>query len=411
MNESKLIKISFIGDIMCEKPLLKASKDKNGKYDFNKVFKPIINHFRESDYVVGNLETVCAGEEYKYTNHIYNFNTPDEFIEAISNAGIDMVTTANNHCLDRGIEGLKRTHRLLDDYNIEHTGTFDSIEESEEILIKDISGVKVAFLSYTYGTNTKQNGIKLNVDNKHIVNLLQPQTLNFYSNKEVKNIKEIISKYVFKVVTLEQLIKLKKILNKPYNSPRIDDNIENIDIEYLDRIRKDIEKAKSQADFVVMCMHSGGQFNKEPGEFSKYMMDFMAENGVDIVVGTHPHIVQKYELINNKMIGIYSLGNFNISPSSVYLLNEYLPDYSIMLHLYLNSHNSSLEKATFTILKMVEDKKQYVSVYPIKDLFDNMHTKNEKERVVEDITKIHNLFLGGNSKKIEVLDEYEIKIN
>src|SRR5699024_5209166 len=146
MSKNNIIKLSFVGDIMCEKPLLKASKKKNDSYDFNLVFKHMKESFSQADYMVGNLETVCAGREYGYTDHIYNCNTPDNIIEAIKNSGIDMVTTANNHCLDRGIEGLKRTNNLLDKYGIDHTGTFNSRQDREKLLVKDIGGIKIAFL-------------------------------------------------------------------------------------------------------------------------------------------------------------------------------------------------------------------------------------------------------------------------
>src|SRR5699024_10694220 len=148
MNENNIIKLSFVGDIMCEKPLLNASKKKDGSYDFNLVFKHMKESFSQADYMGGNLETVCAGREYGYTDHIYNFNTPDNIIEAIKDSGIDMVTTANNHCLDRGVQGLKRTNDLLNKYKIDHTGTFNSREDKEKLLVKDISGIKIAFLSY-----------------------------------------------------------------------------------------------------------------------------------------------------------------------------------------------------------------------------------------------------------------------
>lgn len=101
------IKISFIGDIMCEKPLLNAAFN-NGKYCFDRVFSKMKATFNNSDFVVGNLETVCAGKEFEYTNHIYSFNSPEELVASIKNSGIDLVTTATNHCLDRGIEGLKK---------------------------------------------------------------------------------------------------------------------------------------------------------------------------------------------------------------------------------------------------------------------------------------------------------------
>ncbi|HLR34528.1 MAG TPA: CapA family protein [Tissierellales bacterium] len=411
MSENNIIKLSFVGDIMCEKPLLNASKKKDGSYDFNLVFKHMKESFSQADYMVGNLETVCAGREYGYTDHIYNFNTPDNIIEAIKDSGIDMVATANNHCLDRGVQGLKRTNDLLDKYKIDHTGTFNSREDKEKLLVKDISGIKIAFLSYTYGTNTQINKFILDEENKYMVNLLQPQNTKIYSEKESKGIKDIIGKILFRFITVEQWIGLKRKLNMPYNHPRSDDSMDSIDEKYLKNIKEDIKKAKDQADYVIMCMHSGGQFNKEPGEFSKYMMKFMKENGVDFVVGSHPHIVQHYENING-MPGLYSLGNFNISPSSVYIIPDGKPEYGIMLHLYLNKEkdNTELIKASFTIIKMVEDKKGHIEVAPVEKLIKDAKSEDEKKELIKDNLYIYNRVLNSDIRDIDILSEYEIEL-
>src|SRR5690625_470960 len=104
---------------MCEKPLLKASHIKNNEYNFDKVFEVMKPTFEKSDYVIGNLETISAGNELGYTNHIYSFNTPKQFIRSIKDSGIDMVTTATNHSLDRGIKGLKENLLTLEKYNLE----------------------------------------------------------------------------------------------------------------------------------------------------------------------------------------------------------------------------------------------------------------------------------------------------
>src|SRR5699024_10396146 len=109
----------------------------------------------------------------------------------------------------------------------------------------------------------------------------------------------------FKVISVEQWIKIKKKLGLTHNRAYRDDDIV-IDHEYLDIIREDIKKAKENSDYVIVCLHSGGQFNETPGEFTNYMMKFMSQNGVDLVVGTHPHVVQKCEKLDD-MLAIYSI--------------------------------------------------------------------------------------------------------
>src|SRR5699024_9495949 len=158
---------------MCEMPLLHASHIKDDDYNFDAVFKEIKPIFEQSDYVVGNLETICAGKELEYSNHIYSFNTPDQFVQSIKNSGINLVTTATNHSLDRGVEGLKRNLETLNKYEVENTGTYLTKEQREKIFYKEIDGVKVAFLNYTYGTNTQINGEILNKNELFHVGLLK----------------------------------------------------------------------------------------------------------------------------------------------------------------------------------------------------------------------------------------------
>ena len=96
------MKITFLGDIMAEPPVLKAAKKRDGSYDFRGVFKHVKPLLAESDYVVGNLETPLAGAKAGYSDTHLCFNAPDEYIDALIDAGVDVVSTANNHTFDRG---------------------------------------------------------------------------------------------------------------------------------------------------------------------------------------------------------------------------------------------------------------------------------------------------------------------
>ena len=122
-------KITLFGDVMCEPLLLKKAKQKDGQYVFDSVFEKIRPMIEEADYSVCNLETPLAGINAGYTNSLFSFNTPDSFADAIKKSGISLVTTANNHCLDRGIDGLKRTVQVLEEKGIPHYGTWKSIED------------------------------------------------------------------------------------------------------------------------------------------------------------------------------------------------------------------------------------------------------------------------------------------
>src|SRR5699024_238557 len=171
------------------------------------------------------------------------------------------------------------------------------------------------------------------------------------SKKKSRGLKSKLSKFLFKVISLKTWLNIKKVIGLKHNTPYQDNDISYISSNYLKNIRKDIEKAKANSDIVILCMHSGGQFHPQPGEFSKYMMNFMAENGVDLIVGNHPHVVQEHQKFPNGTLGLYSLGNFSISPSSVYLIHDHLPEYSIMFHMYIDQKSKKVNKYTFFYFK------------------------------------------------------------
>ncbi len=151
-----MTKITFTGDIIIAPEQLQAIT-KNADGNFSTIFEPIASLLKESDFVVGNLETPLGGKNLGYTNHKWSFNTPDELADALREIGFNMLTTANNHCLDRDKEGLVRTIHCLDRYGLDHIGTYATKEERDMVYIKRFGNLKIAFLSYTYGTNAAFN--------------------------------------------------------------------------------------------------------------------------------------------------------------------------------------------------------------------------------------------------------------
>lgn len=396
-------KISFIGDIMCEKPLLKASKS-NAGYQFWNVFEGTKRLFSASDYVVGNLETVFAGAEAGYTKALYSFNTPDEFLDALKMSGINLCVTANNHCLDRGMEGLTRTLDALDQRGISHIGTYRSQEERDKVLIEKIGDTRIAFLAYTYGTGIKDNHFVLPEDKQYCVNLLMPQKIGspiqYRSNGSIS-----LKGKIVRHIPEEWRLKLKKKLKRPVGVPRVDELWDGLlDETLIDRLENDIKSAKAQADVVVLNIHNGGQFNKDPGKYSEYIMELCANVGADIIVGHHPHVVQRFERIHGVPC-VYSLGNYSISPSTPYMLFENLPEYSVTFHVYLQ--NKKIKKLTFSILKIVEDKHGKLRVYDTADLYAKDSRRTES--LYRDIKAINLRFT--NHQKVDnfrVQAEYEL---
>ena len=395
-------KITFLGDIMCEGPLLRASG--NGReYDFRPVFSGCRALFAQSDLVIGNLETVFAGEAAGYTRDLFSFNTPDAFAAAMAESGIGMVTTATNHALDRDKEGLLRTLSVLDRVGVAHIGAYRSEEERNSVTIRPFDGTKIAFLNYTYGTNTEECPYYLDEREYWRLNLLMPQKKPAAPAK--KGLKGKAVKAIYGTVPLETLLKIRKRVGMAYVN-RYTDRLrpDAIREDYLSRLENDLKKAKESADLAVVCLHIGGQFNETPGEQVGFFVNKCFEWGADYIVNTHAHVVQGYER-RDGAFAAYCLGNFSISPSSVYIPHELKPEYSVALHLYTGGEG---QKLTFSILKIVEDPGHGIEVLPA-DVLEQ--TLNEERRALlrKDVAFIYNRFTGKNESAVPVLSEYPIE--
>ncbi len=256
LENDKSFTISAIGDVMCHNTqYFDAYVSSSNTYNFDYVFEEIKHYTLNSDITIGSLETTFAGADRGYSNYP-TFNSPDALAYSLSNIGIDILSTAGNHALDKGFSGLSRTIDVLNDAGISSVGTYKSEEERNTILFKEINDLKVAFLSYTYGTN----GIPVPSD-------------------------------------------------KPYSVNLIDKNL----------ILKDIESAKSQsADVIIASMHWGTEYSTSANDEQIDLRDFLFENGVHIIFGNHPHVVQPMEKVTlshedgttTEHFVSYALGNF-----------------------------------------------------------------------------------------------------
>lgn len=399
-----MVKISFLGDIMCEGPFLNAARKKDGTYDFSSAFMGLRQLLSESDYVIGNLETPLAGEEYGYTNteELYSFNTPIDFAYAVKGMGVDLVLTANNHCCDRGIHGLEQTLKILDKCALEHTGTYVNGESSP--FYTCVKGINIAVISCTASTNAELTKLEPGLEN---INLLDKQ----FSKSSVKiGIWPAFKGFIVnRIIGIKNYIKIRKIIGKSPLNPSIDNIIKEERVNrYIDRIREQVNEARRNADFVFLCPHMGGQFNSVPGQFSEYMMHEFAKMNVDAVICSHPHIVQKIEIINHKPC-FFSIGNVSMSMGTEYILRKNLPDYGLVIHLYVDKQ--SVCKCTCSIIKMIEDETGYMRTYLVSDLYENA-SKDEQKLLQSDVRAVTNL-MGAKSLKESsvILREMELSMN
>lgn len=247
------ITIAAVGDLMAHMPQV-TSASVTGGYDFTPCFAFVEPEISSADLAIGNLETTLAGADRGFSGYP-TFNTPDEFAQAAAGAGFDVLTTANNHVLDRGPSGVERTLDILDGLGVRHTGSARTASEAERILVEEVRGVTVAVLAYTYG----MNGFTAPADKPWMVNVIDEKAM-------------------------------------------------------ADAVRS----ARPLADIVIVSIHNGVEYRRQPSERQRALEEAMIEAGADVVLGSHPHVIQPMETLEvtgedgAQRTGfiIHSLGNF-----------------------------------------------------------------------------------------------------
>lgn len=242
--------LAAIGDILLHDTVYNDAKDENG-YNFTPMFSPIKDMLAAPDFLIANQESTPAGVELGVSSYPL-FNSPKEIVKSLQDVGVDAVTTANNHSLDQGEKGLLSAIDYYEKISMPYVGAFKSQEDKERIRTFNVNGIKFALLSYTYGTN----GIPVPKGKDYLVNLIDEQNMI-----------------------------------------------------------QEIKKAKSMnIDLVVLSLHWGNEYQRFPTEEQERLANVLTENGVDIIFGHHPHVlqpIQTYKTSDGRdAVVIYSLGNF-----------------------------------------------------------------------------------------------------
>ena len=166
LSSQERITLLFVGDLMQHQAQIDAARVSEGKYDYSSCFSLIKEQISQADLAIGNLEVTLGGRPYR---GYPMFSAPDEYLQAIKDAGFDILLTANNHCLDRGKKGMERTIQLLDSSGIRYAGTYKNLSERRQRypLFINRNGFRIALLNYTYGTN----GIKATSPNLSLIHI------------------------------------------------------------------------------------------------------------------------------------------------------------------------------------------------------------------------------------------------
>lgn len=339
--EEKVEPINFtmtaIGDTLCHNTQYwDAYNSSTKQYDFSYVYDDIKDYTSSADITMGSLETTFAGEDRGYSNYPV-FNSPDSLATALKDIGVDVISLAGNHALDYGYSGICRTIDVLDNVGISHLGTYKSVEAQDKILIKDVKGVKIAFINYTYGTN----GIPVPSDKPYCLNLID---------------KDLIS--------------------------------------------KQIKQAKEQnVDMIVACMHWGTEYKTSANDEQKELADFLFKNGVDIILGNHPHVLEPMEKktitlddgSTKDVFVVYALGNFTADQRA-----EITRD-SAILNLDITKDSNG---------KILINKVSYVPIY----MYKNSAAKVHKFKILDIEKSIANYDSGDTSIGSSVYSNLKVQL-
>ena len=240
-----VVKLTLAGDLVMHTPLHDEALQPDGSYDYAPIFEDVAHYVEEADYALCCFEGAFTGDG-KWTGYPL-FHVPDDLAYSLKEVGFDLINMASNHAMDAWHEGIIRTLDVLDDAGLDHVGAYRTQEERDEdngIVVKEINGVSIAFLNFTYGTN----GIP--VDDT-------PYGLNVYTTDYMT--------YCSKV-----------------------------DYDMLDA---DMAAARAlETDIIAVSVHWGGEYVTGATQYQRDLADYFFAQGADLVIGGHPHVPEPMEL-------------------------------------------------------------------------------------------------------------------
>ncbi len=247
-NYYSTAEIGAIGDILLHDRVYEDANTGSG-YDFTDMFAPVKDMLGKPDFTIANQESIAAGSDIGLSSYP-TFNSPYEISDTLKDVGIDLVTLANNHSLDKGERGILRAIEYYNKINMPYVGINKNEDDAKRDRIINVNGINIGFLSYTYGTN----GIPIPDGKDYLVNYLDGQ-----------------------------------------------------------KVVQDIKDLRDQVDLILINAHWGLEYQRNPSEEQRKMAELMSEAGADIIIGHHPHVLQPIEWIESnqkKTLVVYSLGNF-----------------------------------------------------------------------------------------------------
>lgn len=312
------VTIVAVGDNIFHDVVIAAGKQDNGEYDYTELYSEIKADVEAADIAIVNQETVLGGPDLPYKGYPV-FNTPWEAGEALADAGFDVFTCASNHSMDVGEKGLNGAFEFFENHeSIKEVGINKSEEEYNTIDYYEKNGIKFALLNYTYGTN----GISLPSGKPWMVNLMDK-----------------------------------------------------------DKITKDVKEAKENADIVMVFPHWGTEYSTSVSSYQKEYTELFSDLGVDIVIGSHPHVIEKVEWVTNeetdeKMLVYYSLGNFMSNQPDAIMQLGAMAKITVVKE---DGKAEVKEASAIPLVTHVEDSAKIFKTYKLSDYNDELAKKNHSK--------------------------------
>lgn len=321
-EDKSQVKILAMGDMIFHQPIVKNYRS-NDSYDFTPIFNNISSDINEADLAIANFEGSVNSNRKLSGFPLFNF--PKETIYSLKNSGFDLLSTANNHALDTGLDGIAETISHINESGMKNFGTLK--EDGDKGIIVEKNGIKIGLISFTDTLNGMDSLMR---DREYSVNTF---------SQDVKG---------------------------------------------------DIEKLKEKSDIVIVYPHWGNEYQLAPNERQIFLKTMLQEAGADIILGSHPHVLQRYEVEdknNKKYFTIYSMGNA-LSNQRVENLKKSGVDTGALIKLVIEKDNVS-----------GETKLKSYGVYPT---YVNRYRANGKLNY--DIVKLEDIMPGGRLDSVSTAD-------
>ena len=319
------VRLKAVGDNLIHKELYRAAQYEDGKYNFDRMFENVRGEIAKADVAVINQETILV-KDASDVSSFPAFGSPAAVGDAVVRAGFNVVTHASNHALDKGYKAIKESVGFWRESHPEimWTGIHDSKEDRDELRVIEKNGIRMALLNYT-------------------------ESLNFH--------------------------------RIPHEAPYCVDVMKP---GRRARIKEDIEKAKSMADLVIVFPHWGCEYLYEPVKSQRKWAKFFADCGADLIIGTHPHVLQTVETVKNsegeKVPCIFSLGNFiSCQVKQGTMLGG-------MADVLIEKENGKTSVKSVKVLPLVthtDEEYSYFTTYFLKDYNDDLAAENKIFSIVK----------------------------